>query len=50
MQAKVIIEKLLSLGLDVDAMDRAGETPFMMSLRLGKTVALNYLFSKGVRS
>ena len=43
-----IVEKLLSLGLDIDSKDNNDRTPLMVATSHGKSKAVKYLLSKGV--
>ena len=42
-----IIEKLFSLGLDINSKDSEGNTPLMIAAFTGKMEAVTYLFDKG---
>ena len=43
----VIIETVLSHGLDINSKDSGGDTPLMIAARNNKMEAVNYLLEKG---
>ena len=46
----VIIDTLLSYGVDIESKTWSGETPLMIARRRGHTEAVTYLLSKGAKS
>ena len=46
----VIIDTLLSYGVDIESQTKFGETPLMIARRRGHTEAVTYLLSKGAKS
>ena len=46
----VIIDTLLSCGVDIESKSKLGATPLMIARRCGHTEAVTYLLSKGAKS
>ncbi|XP_068693983.1 uncharacterized protein [Montipora foliosa] len=47
--SKIIIEKLLSLRLDINSKTSSGETPLMLATEFCQAEAVNYLLSRGAK-
>ena len=47
---KGIIDTVLSQWVDIESKTKDGETPLMMTRRLGLTETVSYLLSKGAKS